>query len=437
MRKSLVALLLLAASGLAQAQVDLREGHPDRYTVVRIPVGHLGEIPPPAMEVAGTLARQPADPESHLIYPGDTLSLVYVDGQPRLVLNRGESRGTIKTSREIPPPAMEVAGTLARQPADPESPPDLPGDTLSLVYVDGQPRLVLNRGESRGTIKLSPKIRSTPIAEAIPTIPLDKINSFLLANRIVDDEKTFTSAPYIVAGNAERIVSGTGDRIYARGKFADGQPAYGIFRQGKVYIDPKTKEVLGINADDIGGGEVVATEGDVATLALTRTTQEVRLGDRLFPTEERAVNSTFMPGEPSREVKGEIIDVPRGVTQIGQFDVVTLNRGQRDGLAEGNVLAIYKVGETVRDRVTGESVKIPDERAGLLMVFRTYKKLSYALVLMASRPLSVTDRVQNPDSKPRLGGVSRSGEGNFIRRFPGSKPDPSPLPVSDGPACYG
>ena len=98
------------------------------------------------------------------------------------------------------------------------------------------------------------------------------------------------------------------------------------------------------------GGDVVAEEGDVATLNLTRSTQEVRLGDRLFPTEERAVNSTFMPGEPSREVKGEIIDVPRGVTQIGQFDVVTLNRGQRDGLAEGNVLAIYKVGETVRDR---------------------------------------------------------------------------------------
>ena len=170
---------------------------------------------------------------------------------------------------------------------------------------------------------------------------------------------------------------------------------------------------------------MVATEGDVATLALTRTTQEVRLGDRLFPTEERAVNSTFMPGEPSREVKGEIIDVPRGVTQIGQFDVVTLNRGQRDGLAEGNVLAIYKVGETVRDRVTGESVKIPDERAGLLMVFRTYKKLSYALVLMASRPLSVTDRVQNLTRNPASAGFRVSGEGNFIRRFPGSKPDPS------------
>ncbi len=167
MRKSLVALLLLAASGLAQAQVDLREGHPDRYTVVR------GDT---LWDISGKFLRQPwkwpelwhANPQiqnPHLIYPGDT---------------------------------------------------------LSLVYVDGQPRLVLNRGESRGTIKLSPKIRSTPIAEAIPTIPLDKINSFLLANRIVDDEKTFTSAPYIVAGNAERIVSGTGDRIYARGKEQKG-----------------------------------------------------------------------------------------------------------------------------------------------------------------------------------------------------------------------
>ena len=341
MRKSLVALLLVAVGGIAHAAVQLKDDHPEQYTVVK------GDT---LWDISGRFLREPwkwpelwhANPQiqnPHLIYPGDT---------------------------------------------------------LSLVYVDGQPRLVLNRGESRGTIKLSPKIRSTPIAEAIPTIPLDKINSFLLANRIVDDEKTFTSAPYIVAGNAERIVSGTGDRIYARGKFADGQPAYGIFRQGKVYIDPKTKEVLGINADDVGTAEILDMEGDIATMMLTRVTQEARIGDRLFPTEERAVNSTFMPGEPSREVKGEIIDVPRGVTQIGQFDVVTLNRGQRDGLAEGNVLAIYKVGETVRDRVTGESVKIPDERAGLLMVFRTYKKLSYALVLQATRSLAVQDKVRNP-----------------------------------------
>lgn len=346
MRKSLLALLLLAASGLtqtgmAQAEVQLKDGHPDRYTVVK------GDT---LWDISGRFLSQPwkwpeiwhANPQvenPHLIYPGDE---------------------------------------------------------LSLVYIDGQPRLMLNRGASRGTIKLSPQVRSTPMAEAIPAIPLEAINSFLLSNRIVDTPEQFEAAPYIVAGNAERVVSGSGDRVYARGSFDESAPVYGIFRQGKTYIDPETQEFLGINADDIGGGEIVAEEGDIGTMMLTRTTQEARLGDRLFPTEERAINSTFMPSEPANEIRGLILDVPRGVTQIGQFDVVTLNKGARDGLVEGNVLAIYKTGETVRDRVTGESVKIPDERAGLLMVFRTYDKLSYALVLNATRQLAIMDKVRNP-----------------------------------------
>ncbi|SEC85177.1 LysM peptidoglycan-binding domain-containing protein [Pseudomonas anguilliseptica] len=341
MRKSLLALLLLAASGLAQAEVQLKDGHPDRYTVVK------GDT---LWDISGKFLSQPwkwpeiwhANPQvenPHLIYPGDQ---------------------------------------------------------LSLVYIDGQPRLMLNRGESRGTIKLSPQVRRTPMAEAIPAIPLEAINSFLLSNRIVDTPEQFQGAPYIVAGNAERVVSGAGDRVYARGAFDESAPAYGIFRQGKTYTDPETKEFLGINADDIGSGEIVAEEGDVGTMLLSRSTQEVRLGDRLFATEERAINSTFMPSEPAGEVNGVILDVPRGVTQIGQFDVVTINKGARDGLTEGNVLAIYKTGETVRDRVTGESVKIPDERSGLLMVFRTYDKLSYGLVLGASRSLAIMDKVRNP-----------------------------------------
>lgn len=341
MRKSLVALLLMAAGSLAQAEVQLRDGHPQSYTVVR------GDT---LWDISGKFLRQPWKwPEIWKANPQvENPNLIY------------------------------------------------PGDVLSLTYVDGQPRLVLNRGESRGTIKLSPKVRSTPMAEAIPAIPLEKINSFLLSNRIVDSESELSQAPYIVAGNAERVVSGAGDRIYARGSFADGQPVYGLFRQGKTYTDPQTKEVLGINADDIGSGEVVAEEGDIATLVLRRTTQEVRTGDRLLPTEERAISSTFVPSEPSSEIDGVILDVPRGVTQVGQLDVVTLNKGRRDGLEEGNVLAIYKTGETVRDRITGESVKIPDERSGLLMVFRTYDKLSYGLVLNASRSLAVLDKVRNP-----------------------------------------
>lgn len=341
MRKSLLALLLLAAGGLAQAQVQLKEGHPERYTVVR------GDT---LWDISGKFLSQPwkwpeiwhANPQvenPHLIYPGDT---------------------------------------------------------LNLVYIDGQPRLMLDRGASRGTIKLSPQVRSTPIAEAIPAIPLDKINSFLLSNRIVDSVEQFEAAPYMVAGNAERVVSGAGDRVYARGAFEASEPVYGIFRQGKAYTDPETSEFLGINADEVGSGEVVATEGDIATLQLLRSNQEIRSGDRLFPTEERAVNSTFMPSAPAQQVEGVILDVPRGVSQVGLLDVVTLNRGKRDGLTEGNVLAVYKTGETVRDRITGESVKVPDERAGLLMVFRAYDKLSYGVVLMATRQLEVTDKVRNP-----------------------------------------
>ncbi|KRW60986.1 LysM peptidoglycan-binding domain-containing protein [Pseudomonas sp. TTU2014-080ASC] len=341
MRKSLLALLLLAASGLVQAEVQLKDGHPDRYTVVK------GDT---LWDISGKFLTKPwkwpeiwhANPQvknPHLIYPGDE---------------------------------------------------------LSLVYIDGQPRLMLNRGASRGTIKLSPQVRSTPMAEAIPTIPLEAINSFLLVNRIVDTPEQFERAPYIVAGNAERVVSGAGDRVYARGQFDANAPIYGIFRQGKTYIDPETKEFLGINADDIGSGEIVATEGDVGTLQLTRSTQEVRLADRLFPTEERPINSTFMPSEPQGEINGLILDVPRGVTQVGQFDVVTINKGLRDGLKEGNVLAIMKTGETVRDRVTGEAVKIPDENSGLLMVFRAYDKLSYGLVLRATRQLAIMDKVTNP-----------------------------------------
>jgi nucleoid-associated protein YgaU len=103
-----------------------------------------------------------------------------------------------------------------------------------------------------------------------------------------------------------------------------------------------------------------------------------------------------MPSEPLQTVDGLILDVPRGVTQIGLYDVVTLNKGRRDGVSEGNVLAIYKTGETVRDRLTGEQVKIPDERAGLLMVFRSYEKLSYGLILQATRQMAVLDKVRNP-----------------------------------------
>ena len=131
-------------------------------------------------------------------------------------------------------------------------------------------------------------------------------------------------------------------------------------------------------------------------MRLSRTAQEIRPSDRLFETEALSINSNFIPAEPSSQINGYILDVPRGVSQIGQYDVVTINKGARDGLEIGNVLAVYKTGETIRDRVTGDKVKVPDERSGLLMVFRTYEKISYGLVLHATRQLAIMDRVSNP-----------------------------------------
>ncbi|HDZ58320.1 MAG TPA: LysM peptidoglycan-binding domain-containing protein [Pseudomonas xinjiangensis] len=341
MRKTLLGLLLLTTSFLAQAQESVfKEGHPETYRVVK------GDT---LWDISGRFLSLPwkwpeiwhANPQidnPHLIYPGDMISLIYVDGQPRLTVNRGQG----------------------------------------------------------GTIVLSPTVRSSPVAEAIPTIPLEAINAFLDAGRILDDPATIESAPYVIGGQAQSVVAGAGSRVYARGEIEEGVPSFGIYRRGKSYSNAETGEFLGLHIQEIGNGKVMSTEGDITTLNISRSNQEVRIGDRLLKTEERPVTSTFFPSDPEEEINGLILDVPNGVTQIGQYDVVILNKGAVNGLEEGNVLAIYKTGEIVRDRIQNQQVQLPDERAGMLMVFRVYEKMSYGIVLYASRPLAIMDKVRNP-----------------------------------------
>lgn len=276
-----------------------------------------------------------------------------------------------------------------------------PGDVLRLIYVDGQPRIVAQRGDASRTVVMGPddamrpKVRSTPIDNAIPAIPLEKINAFLSRSRILEDDSMQT-APYVIAGNSKRILSGAGDRLYARGKFDENEKIYGIYRPGQVFVDPLTKETLGMEAVDIGNGKAVAFNGDIATIQMNSSREEVRIQDRLLPHNERRVTATFLPSAPKETVEGLIVGVEGGVTQVGTMDIVILNKGERDGLEVGNVLAIYKTGEVVRDQVNNDLVQLPDVRSGLLMVFRTFNKMSYALVLNASQPLSVMDKVRNP-----------------------------------------
>lgn len=219
------------------------------------------------------------------------------------------------------------------------------------------------------------------------------IQRFLLHNRILDTPQDLDSAPYIVAADAGRVLGAPGEQVHARGVLDPSQPIYGLFRRGKVYTDPQTHELLGINADDIGTARFV-TAGDLSTLAVQRVTQEIRAGDRLLRAQPPVDLARLEVSEPETFIEGKIIDIPRGVTQIGVLDTVTLNKGRRDGMVEGHLLAVIKTGATVRDALTGVPTKLPDKRAGTLLVFRTYEKLSYGLVLSASRPLAVMDRFE-------------------------------------------
>lgn len=338
MRKLLYALAasLLLVTSWAHAQPELRSDHPERYTVVK------GDT---LWDISARFLNNPwywpeiwhVNPQvqnPHLIYPGDRLALVYIDGKPRVT---------------------KVA--------------------------------------SNDVVKLSPKVRSEAIDTPIPAIPLDAISSFLTDTRIVSVEE-INAAPYVLEGEDGRIITGAGDRVYARGE----KPAdkVGIFRRSKQFLDPETGEFLGLEARSIAKGEVTAENGDVLTLNLTNSSEEVRIGDRLLTSEDRRLTTNFVPSAPDGDIEGEMISVEGGVSQIGQFDVVALNRGEREGLKAGNVMAVLKSGNVVRDPVTNENIQLPSERAGLLMVFQTYEKMSYGLILQATRPLSVGDKVANP-----------------------------------------
>ena len=260
-----------------------------------------------------------------------------------------------------------------------------PGDRLSLIYVDGRPWLALNRGVG-GVVKLSPEVRSSALDNAIPAIPLEEINAFLTRSRIVGSTE-LDEAPYVLAGAGGHVVTGAGDNLYARGgSFPPGERSFGIFRA----------EVLGKEAVEIGAVKMTDLESGMATLAVNKSNEEIRAGDRLLPMVEQKITATFFPSAPESEISGVILAVEGGVTQIGHLDVVAINRGAREGLKEGNVLEISKRGGMVNDPVTNEAVQLPATRAGLLMVFRTFEKMSYGLILHATQPLAVMDTVANP-----------------------------------------
>jgi len=270
-----------------------------------------------------------------------------------------------------------------------------PGDTINLIYVDGKPRLVVNRGSK--TVKLTPKGHIIPLDQAINTIPLGAIKQFLKEPTIVG-KNALDKAPYIVAHKGEHLATSSNDSIYVRGIKDTSIRKYSVVRAGNTYIDPTTKEVLGYEALFVGNAKLYRT-GDPATLRLTRTVRETLIGDRLIPSGDDKFDANFIPRPPSSQIDGRILAVLDGVNQIGKNQVVVINKGSREGLKPGHVLDIYQAGATIDDSVTkkrGDVVTLPDEKAGTLMIFRTFEKVSYALVMKSSRNMNVMDIVRNP-----------------------------------------
>jgi hypothetical protein len=274
--------------------------------------------------------------------------------------------------------------------------PDLiyPGDVLVLDDDGGVPTLSV---ETPSEIRLSPRIRSVPIDQAIPAIPMNAIRQFLSRPQVTGPDD-LVNAPYVVAFADEHIVGGLGSRTLVRA-IPDGAPsAYTIVRGGTPYVDADTGEILGYEAVYVGEAHVEQT-GDPATLLIDNSAQEIRIGDRLLPLPKEQLRLAFQPHAPKAKLRGHIIGVLNGVTQIGQYSIVVLDRGAADGLETGHVLQIRQSGGMIRDIVgsrSGETIAAPEQKSGLVMVFRTTPRVSFALVMHASRPLHVLDTVQTP-----------------------------------------
>ena len=317
-----------------------------------------------------------------------------------------------------------------------------PGDIIRLDRSGEYPTLGLGgAGGSGGSsadaaanvVVLNPRVRIESLATAIPSIPGSAIGPFL-SQPLVVDESVLGMAPSILATQESRVIVGVGDTAYADRIGTNDGVNFQVFRPGTPLHDPETNELLGFEAKYVGDARV-RRYGNPTTLEITKAREEINRGDKLMPAREAAY-PTYMPRAPDKPIVGTIMSVDGGVSELGQYQIVTLNRGMRDGLQVGHVLASYHRGEQVgtgpddffntprwlrnlgfgRNPVVPEPayetkpgdappatgatapgvITLPDERNGLVFVFRVFEKMSYGLVMKATRPIYVGDVIRNP-----------------------------------------
>ena len=334
--------------------VVLRPDYPQSYTVVR------GDT---LWDISSRFLKDPwmwpelwqVNPQvsnPHLIYPGDVLTLYFVDGKPMMKVERQQTQQQAQPKHDLPRTGFPV-------------------------------------------VKLSPQVREQSLDSAVSTIPLDKIRQYLSSPRVVTEDE-LESLPYLVSYTDERLLGGGGNSFYARGIEAGKQTSrYVLLRAGQEYVDPETDETLGYEGVYLGDARLKKF-GDPSTLEITMSNREIMRGDRLAPREESALPFRYMPRPPMKPIRGKIIAVMDGVANIGQYQVVVLNLGRQEDVEPGHVLAVMQAGAEVDDTVDGGDVQLPDTQAGTLMVFRVFERVSYGLIVNAVKPIHTLDVVTNP-----------------------------------------
>ena len=272
-----------------------------------------------------------------------------------------------------------------------------PGDVVVLDRVSGSLRLIKNEKYQGGNfVKLSPQIRVEPDHhQAIPVISPADIGPFL-SQPLVIEKDGLAAAPQIIANEENHVVIGAGSRAYVEGLKPGGPKQWHIFHPGKALIDPETKKVLGYEAVYLGDARVVKF-GDPSTIEVINAVQEILRGDRLVAATNVEL-ANFVPHAPERDVHARVISAYGGVAETGRNSIVALNRGAKDGLEPGDVLALMRAGETATYRTEDKtrSVKLPEERYGLALVFRTFDHVSYALIMQSTLSVHIDDAAENP-----------------------------------------
>jgi hypothetical protein len=271
--------------------------------------------------------------------------------------------------------------------------------------------LVLDRSKGRlsmasDTVKLSPKVRAEdPGTKEIPSIPPNLIEPFLTRPLVIEPDG-LDNAPTIIATEENRVILGAGNTAYARGLGNTTEETWHVYRRGKALIDPESKANVGYEATFLGTARI-RKAGEPATIEIIAASQEITKGDKLVAAGRPQVPN-FAPRAPSGGISGRVMSIYGGVGTVGEggrSSVITLNRGKSDGLEVGHVLALLRLGATVDARGTMYSssripsegtMKVPDERYGLVFVFRVFDRVSYALVMNVSRPVKPLDVVQTP-----------------------------------------